>query len=239
MDELDDMSLLRQYTENQSEEAFGSLVARHVNLVYAAALRRVGNSHHAEDIAQAVFIILARKAPRLPRSTVLAGWLYQTTRLTAANLVRNESRRPRRDQEAFMQTISNEPESSPSIWQHIAPLLDPAMATLNAKERNAVVLRFFNKRGVTLSTVAIAATISENCIHAAPNGLAASIGATAAKGAAVGASTLTLAKATITTMNWMEFKFAAGIGAAMLLVGSAATLALSSGLTPAKTDRGH
>src|SRR2546425_5479424 len=96
MDERDDMSLLRQYTENQSEEAFGSLVARHVNLVYAAALRRVGNSHQAEDTAQAVFIILAQKAPRLPKCTRLSGWLYPTTRLTPTTFLRNQSPTTRR-----------------------------------------------------------------------------------------------------------------------------------------------
>ena len=58
-----DMELVREYADSGSEEAFSALVARHLNLVYSAALRRVGNPHHAEEICQAVFIILAEGRP--------------------------------------------------------------------------------------------------------------------------------------------------------------------------------
>ena len=108
-----------------SEAAFAALVARYVNLVYSTALRFTGNPHHAEEITQAVFIILARKAGGLLRGAVLSGWLYQTARLTAANFVKGEIRRHRREQEAYMQSILNEPEAA--AWEQIAPLLDEAM----------------------------------------------------------------------------------------------------------------
>src|ERR1051325_10562185 len=136
MHSWEDRALLQAYVERQSEDAFSKLVDRYTNLVYAAALRYVGNPHQAEEISQAVFIILARKAPRLHRKTILSGWLYQTKRLTASNFLRTEQRRVRRDQEAYMQTIPSEPE--PNIWQYIAPLLETAMGTLKEKERNAV-----------------------------------------------------------------------------------------------------
>src|SRR5207237_3249355 len=94
---------------------------------------------------------------------------------------------------------------------------------------------FFIKRGVTLSTVAIAASIAENCVQAAPSGLAASIAATTTKGTAVGTSTLTLAKTTVKIMNWMQFKLTAGIGVAALLLGSASIVGISSAVR-AKSD---
>ena len=62
MPELDDIALLRQYAENNSESASTTLVERHVNLVYSVALRNIGDPQAAKEIAQAVFIILARKA---------------------------------------------------------------------------------------------------------------------------------------------------------------------------------
>jgi DNA-directed RNA polymerase specialized sigma24 family protein len=93
MPELDDIALLRQFAENDSEPAFAGIVSRHLNLVYSTALRATGNAHAAQEISQAVFIILARKAKSLGAKTVLSGWLHQTARLTAANYLRTEIRR--------------------------------------------------------------------------------------------------------------------------------------------------
>src|SRR5258708_3980178 len=108
MQSADDSAPLRQYAENYSEDSFAALLARHINLVYSVALRQVGDPHHAEEITQAVFIILAKKAGDLRHDKALSSWLFQTTRLTANNFVRSERRRQRREQEAHMQSVLNE-----------------------------------------------------------------------------------------------------------------------------------
>jgi RNA polymerase sigma factor (sigma-70 family) len=141
MQELDDIALLRDYAENGSEAAFAKLVERHVDRVYSVALRHTGNPHQAEEITQAVFVILAKKARGLRKSVILEGWLYQTARLTAVTQIRSEIRRSRREQKASMQTIPEENEND--AWSQMAPLLDGALAGLNETDRNAVVLRFF------------------------------------------------------------------------------------------------
>src|ERR1700735_4853298 len=110
MPEPDDQQLLAEFITANSEAAFNALVSRHVNLVYSTALRFSGNPQAAEEISQAVFIILARKAHSLRRGTVLSGWLYQTARLLAANYVKHEIRRQRREQEAYMQYTMTEPD---------------------------------------------------------------------------------------------------------------------------------
>ena len=146
MQELDDNVLLREYVEHDSEEAFAALITRHVNKVYSVALRLTGNPHSAEEITQAVFVILARKSQHLGKRVILSGWLYQTARLTAVTFIRGGIRRARREQEACMQTALNENESD--AWMQIAPLLDAAMAGLNETDRHAVVLRFFDGKSL-------------------------------------------------------------------------------------------
>ena len=154
----DDMQLLEQYASGHSEEAFSALVSRHVNLVYSAAMRSVNNPHQAEEITQTVFVTLARKSRGLRRGTVLSGWLYQTARLTASNFLRGETRRQQREQQALMQSTTNAPE--PESWAGVGPLLDQAMAQLNEKDRDAIVLRFFE--GKPLKEVGEALGASED-----------------------------------------------------------------------------
>src|ERR1017187_1536628 len=149
-----DMELLRQYTRQGSEQAFGELVSRHVNLVYSVALRQVRDPHLAEEITQAVFIILARKAASLGPKSILPSWLCRTARYASANALTIQRRRQRREQEAHMQSqldpqqndLSRRSEAEAETWRQIAPLLDGAMEQLGQKDHDAVVLRFFENR---------------------------------------------------------------------------------------------
>jgi RNA polymerase sigma factor (sigma-70 family) len=165
MSEFTDHELLADFVRTESEDAFGAIVTRHVNLVYATARRSTGNSHHAEEITQAVFVILTRKAATLPSRVVLSGWLYQTTRFTAANFMKAEIRRQQREQEAYMQSTLKDPGSE--TWQRIAPLLEDAMGRLGETDRNAVILRFFENK--TAAEAATVLNLTEAATHKRTN----------------------------------------------------------------------
>ena len=152
------MELLRDYARNGSEAAFAELVQRHIALVHSAALRHVGIPAHAEEITQAVFIILARKAANLGPNTILEGWLHETTRLTALSFLRGERRRQFREQEAYMQCTLQE-STETSNWNQLAPLLDEAVSRLGKKDRDAVMLQFF--KGKSLREVAVTLKVNE------------------------------------------------------------------------------
>src|SRR3989442_14261357 len=139
----DDAQLLRRYAEAGSESAFSELVSQHIDLVYSAALRQVGgDAHLAQDVAQTVFADLARKARAVSRHGVLTGWVYQATRYAASKVVRTEHRRATREKEAVaMQEFSSEAD-----WDDLSPLLDEAMSRLGAKDRDAVLLRYFDRK---------------------------------------------------------------------------------------------
>jgi len=156
----DDMELVREYARHRSEEAFATVVSRHVNLVYSVALRHLRDAHLAEEVTQAAFIILARKAASLGPKTILSAWLCRTAQFAAADASRAQRRRQGREQEIYMQSLLNQPQSEPSPWPDIAPLLDTAMAGLGQKDHSAVVLRFFE--GKDLKQVGAAMGISEN-----------------------------------------------------------------------------
>ena len=257
MPEPDDITLLKQYAGGD-ESAFTALFERHVHLVYSAALRQTRNPSHAEEITQAVFILLARKAKSLGPKTVLSGWLYQAARLTTANLIKREIRRQRREQEVYMQTLT-EPDTS--LWEQIAPLLDEAMGRLGEKDRNAIVLRyfenrtppfpaalklneatarkrvsralekvrnFFSKRGVISTTAVLAGAISAHSVQAAPAALASSATAVAIARGAIAGGS-TLTLVKATLIA-MKTKtiVVASIAAAAVILGTGAYFAVKS-----------
>jgi len=144
---MDDMTLLRQYAAQHSEAAFEILVSRRVRFVYSAALRQVRNPHLAEEITQAVFIILAKKAGTIRDETVLTGWLFKTTRFAAMAQSRAAVRRRQHEQEAQLQSEIQSAATDP-LWEQMSPLLDEALAHLGEKDRQAVLLRFFENKSL-------------------------------------------------------------------------------------------
>jgi len=142
---MEDRDLIEQYAQRGCETAFTTLVNRYLGLVYSAALRRVGDAQAAQEIAQTVFCLLARKARQLPPDTPLAGWLHQTVGFTAARHWRAESRRRHREQQAASFMISNE-SAKDTTWDELAPHLDEAVNDLGEPDRTAILLRFFQDK---------------------------------------------------------------------------------------------
>lgn len=135
--------LLREYVETGSEPAFREIVTRYVDLVYSVAFRRVGgNETLARDIVQAVFTDLAQKASGLRAGSSLGGWLHRHTCFVSSTVRRAEQRRLARQQTAV--EMNNEP--SDAVWQQLAPMLDEAIDQLGEADRQAIVLRFYERR---------------------------------------------------------------------------------------------
>jgi RNA polymerase sigma factor (sigma-70 family) len=169
--QLEDWRLMREYAAGASQAAFAEVARRYVDFVYSTALRRVGgDAHLADDVTQAVFLILARKAHTIGRGVILSGWLHRTTGFAAANAIKRESRRrrheraacelmPERREEVLMADRANDANDA-ADWDAVAPLLDGALDRLGAGERDAVLLRFI--QGKSHRDVGAAMGISED-----------------------------------------------------------------------------
>ncbi len=270
MTTTDDMELVQAYASTHSDSAFSEIVSRHLNLVYSSALRQVRDPHLAQEVTQAVFIILARKAASLGPGTILPGWLHRTTGFVSANALQAEYRRQRRETEASMENFLQN-ESSESVWQNMLPILDEALSRLRQTDRDALVLRYFEnkslkevatalglqeraaqkrvirslekvrifflKRGVVVSSAALAGAVSSNSVRLAPAGLGAAI-LVAAKNSSAGV-TVPLAAGGLKMMAQTKMKLWLAATFATAAVGTAIYVAVPTTLfsTTAKVPR--
>ncbi len=157
-----DAQLLRDYAERGHEAAFREIVTRHTDLVYSAALRQLESADLAADVAQSVFVDLARKAKpvcdRLSADASLVGWLHRSTRFAALTRLRDDRRRAAHERLAMEQLLTNS-ESTPA-WEHVRPLLDEALDGLDDADREALLLRYFKNHD--LRTVGQALGVSDD-----------------------------------------------------------------------------
>ncbi|MFT3788398.1 MAG: sigma-70 family RNA polymerase sigma factor [Tepidisphaeraceae bacterium] len=150
-----DHAQLRAYADCRSPEVFAGIVKAYVDLVYSTALRQVRDRHLAEDVTQAVFLLLSQKAGSVPGDRPVSAWLHRATCYVAANARRAELSR-RKHENHVTPTTSSTDESE---WDDLAPLLDAGVRSLKAEDRDAVLLRFFEKK--SHREVAAALSVSE------------------------------------------------------------------------------
>ncbi len=146
---MTDWKLLSQYIQTSSQEAFAALVHRHSVWVYSTAARIVRDRHTAEDVAQAVFIILANKAHTISERTSVAGWLFNATRYSSAHALRAQRRRTRHEKKAALMKREVIEQTHDPAWDEVAPFLDQFLARLSPEDRDPILLRFFERASMS------------------------------------------------------------------------------------------
>jgi RNA polymerase sigma factor (sigma-70 family) len=149
MERMEDLRLLRRYAEEGCAASFEAVVRRHIGWVYASSVRQVGDPELAEDVTQAVFVLLARRAGTIGDQTLLTGWLFNTVRFTAKEARRKEARRRKHESRAAVDAgaaAAAEAGIDEQAGEAMAPLLDEAVASLTESDRQAVLLRFYEGR---------------------------------------------------------------------------------------------
>ena len=145
---MTDLELLQEYVDRRSEEAFATLVRRHIDWVHSAAGRRLGGGGGAEDVTQAVFVALVRRATGLAGGVSLPAWLLRVTRYAAVHARRDEARRKHHEREAAMMKRESTAAMSEGEWEQVAPMLDELVGKLGKKDQEAVLLRFYQQKSL-------------------------------------------------------------------------------------------
>ena len=250
-DGQDDAALLAA-AAGGSREALAQIARRYVPFVYNTAVRHVRDAHLAEDVTQAVFVILSRKVRNLNRGTLLHAWLFTTTRYAARNALRMQSRRTHHETKAAATTPVSSVEKTGPVPDSVEAELDDALAALGETDRSAVLLSYFGgkswrevgeaigssedaarkrvnravaqmraffvRRGLHVSTAAVAAGLASAARGAAPVGLVESVacGMTAPVTIGAGAGGATVS-GVISMMAWANVKIAASFAAGLLM----------------------
>jgi len=141
---MNDVELLKSYVSTGSQDAFTRLVQRHINLVYSVALRSTRDSHLADDVTQAVFLVLAKKARTIRGPALLPAWLMSTTRYAANNARRGEFRRRHHEHEAA--AMLSETYNPPEPGADVSPMLDYSLEALSPADRTAILLRYIHNK---------------------------------------------------------------------------------------------
>ncbi|WP_439624529.1 sigma-70 family RNA polymerase sigma factor [Gemmata sp.] len=131
-----DAELLRWFTQKRDEQAFGTLVGRHGEMVWGVCFRVLRNTADAEDAVQATFLRLARDADRVEARGALAGWLHRVARACAVDLRRSIARQ-RRIEGRLAEVASQAGEAQPT---DLRVLLDDELSQLPTCERAVLVL---------------------------------------------------------------------------------------------------
>src|SRR5438874_9856713 len=145
---MDDMQLLEQYAHSGCQDGFQQLVNRHIDWVFSICFRGVRDRHLAEDVTQAVFIILARKAKTLAPNIVLRGWLFKAARFAVSDALKKQNRHKRHVQRAAEMGMNDPSPQQAAAWDRVAPALEEAVACLSEKDRQAIMLRFYESKNL-------------------------------------------------------------------------------------------
>jgi RNA polymerase sigma factor (sigma-70 family) len=143
-----DVELLRQFlsrTGEQAEAAFATLVERHGPMVDRVCRDILGNRHEAQDVAQAVFLVLARKARSVRKPESLGPWLHGVS-LRVARRARSDAARQkvaeRRKAEIMRLSDHTECRSEPMDYSELHEEID----RLPAKYRQPIILCYMQGR---------------------------------------------------------------------------------------------
>jgi RNA polymerase sigma factor (sigma-70 family) len=147
-----DAQLLRAFVVENDQDAFAEIVDRHGPMVGRVSFRIIGDAAEAQDAAQAVFLVLVKKAASLRRNATLSSWLHGVARTISLTAIRGRARRQQREETYAMtqEMVRDGAQADAEAKRaNIIASLDRELARLSERQRQAVVLRYLEWRPPT------------------------------------------------------------------------------------------
>jgi RNA polymerase sigma factor (sigma-70 family) len=137
--EVSDQQLLQRFIDHRDEAAFLGLMQRHGKTVWGVCRRVLRQEQDAEDVFQAVFLVLARKAASIRKGEAVGSWLYGVAyRIARRARHKTESRQ---DGEKQVRAARGEPPPwSEAAFRELQRLLDDEVQCLSERYRAPFVL---------------------------------------------------------------------------------------------------
>ena len=187
---MTDRDCLAAWRRRPGAESLRPVVERYGAFVYSSAYRRTGTVEHAAEVTRAVFLVLARRARRLRKKTVLAGWLFQVTAVASRKLVGKPKGRGWWRWFGRKPSVGVPPEAG--LAARVAPELEAALERLSSSQRDAVLVRVLLQRD-TAAAAELLRTSERRVAKRAERGLKKLTRRLRRRGVATDAETLTQA----------------------------------------------
>lgn len=138
----DERECLAKFARDGCGESFRRLVANHEKMVRAVALRRLGDPQEAEEVAQVVFTILARKGSKLPADGSLGAWLHHVTVFECRKVWRTKQR----ERKGLDMIRANIARGDGESWAGVREEVDEALDSLPRDDREVLHLHYIEGR---------------------------------------------------------------------------------------------
>jgi len=137
-----DKELLARFIQSSDETAVDELVKRYTPMVFRTGYRVLLDVHEANDVAQATFIVLIKKADSLKSVSNLGAWLHTVARNAAVNALRMKVRRKTREKQSMLDFSTQDSDHSENLREILYQNLDQKIGKLTDNQRQAVILRY-------------------------------------------------------------------------------------------------
>jgi RNA polymerase sigma factor (sigma-70 family) len=139
-----DAQLVERFATHHDEAAFTILVKRHGPMVLGVCRRVLRDWQAADDVFQATFLVLARKASSIRKRESVGSWLHGVAQRLAVRAKETAARRQEREKRAAARSVAS--AAADAMWREVGAVLDEELNRLPERYRGPLLLCYLEGR---------------------------------------------------------------------------------------------